>query len=114
MTGYGITELKDMLWRAITDENNRIDTPDIIHRPLDGHHRVHEEDDFIFEYTPSPEEIDEEAEDLRRISPDEWGDDIDWDDADYEEDSEAPEGDNDGDGPADDAFLYEAINDDRQ
>ncbi len=108
VTGQGITELKDMLGRAITDENNRIDSPEITHRPLDGHHRVREEDEFIFEYTPSPDEIDEEAEDLRNISPDTWGEDIDWDDADINED--VPE--NDGDD--DDAFLYEAINDDRQ
>lgn len=108
VTGQGITELKDMLWRAITDENNRIDSPEITHRPLDGHHRVREEDEFIFEYTPSPDEIDEEAEDLRNISPDTWGEDIDWDDADIEEDGE------DNDGDDDDAFLYEAINDDRQ
>ncbi|MDE5661850.1 MAG: GTPase ObgE, partial [Muribaculaceae bacterium] len=112
VTGYGITELKDMLWRAITDENNRIDAVDIIHRPLDGHHRVREEDEFIFEYTPTEEEADEEAEDLRSISPDQWGEDIDWDDADYDEEEG---GDADGDGSDDDdAFLYEAINDDRQ
>ncbi len=108
VTGQGITELKDMLWRAITDENNRIDSPEITHRPLDGHHRVREEDEFIFEYTPSPDEIDEEAEDLRNISPDTWGEDIDWDDADIDEDV------TDNDGDDDDAFLYEAINDDRQ
>lgn len=100
VTGQGITELKDMLWRAITDENNRIDNTDIIHRPLDGHHRVREEDEFIFEYKPSPEEEEQEAEDLRSISPESWGEDIDWDDADYETD--------------DDAFGYESINDDRQ
>ena len=33
VTGQGITELKDMLWKAINDENNRIDTTEIIHRP---------------------------------------------------------------------------------
>lgn len=81
VTGQGITELKDLLWAAITDENNRIDTPDLIHRPLDGHHRVREEDDFIIQYEPTPEEADQEAEDLRSISAEEWGDDIDWDDA---------------------------------
>jgi len=55
-------------WRAITDENNRIDNTDIIHRPLDGHHRVREEDEFLFEYKPSPEEEEQEAEEaeLRR------------------------------------------------
>lgn len=84
VTGYGITELKDMLWKAITDESNRIET-DIVHRPLDGQHRVREEDEFIISYEPTPEEEAEEAEDLQSISPDAWGEDIDWDDADYEE-----------------------------
>ncbi len=106
VTGQGITELKDMLWRAITDENNRIDVAEIIHRPLDGHHRVREEDEFIFEYQPSEDEADQEAEDLRSISPDQWGEDVDWDVDDVEED--------DSEGGDDDAFLYEAINDDRQ
>ncbi len=109
VTGQGITELKDMLWRAITDENNRIDNTDIIHRPLDGHHRVREEDEFIFEYKPSPEEEEQEAEDLRSISPESWGEDIDWDDADYETDDDEEETYTD-----DDAFGYESINDDRQ
>lgn len=90
VTGQGITELKDLLWAAITDENNRIDTPDLIHRPLDGHHRVREEDDFIIQYEPTPEEAEQEAEDLRSISAEEWGDDIDWDDAEeyYDEDGD--------------------------
>ena len=90
VTGQGITELKDLLWVAITDENNRIDTPDLIHRPLDGHHRVREEDDFIIQYEPTPEEAEQEAEDLRSISAEEWGDDIDWDDAEeyYDEDGD--------------------------
>jgi len=109
VTGQGITELKDMLWRAITDENNRIDNTDIIHRPLDGHHRVREEDEFIFEYKPSPEEEEQEAEDLRSILPESWGEDIDWDDADYETDDDEEETYTD-----DDAFGYESINDDRQ
>ncbi len=114
VTGQGITELKDVLWRAITDESNRIDTIDIIHRPLDGHHRVREEDEFIFSYTPSEEEEDAEAEDLRKISAEEWGDDLDWDDAEYDEepysDEDAAE-DNDDRADDDEAFLYEAIND---
>ena len=112
VTGQGITELKDMLWRAITDENNRIDNTDIIHRPLDGHHRVREEDEFIFEYKPTPEEEEQEAEDLRSISPDAWGDDIDWDDADYDTDYDA--GEEDDSISDDEAFGYESINDDRQ
>lgn len=120
VTGFGITELKDMLWSAITDDRNRIDSSDIIHRPLDGHHRVREEDEFLFEYTPSPEEEEQEAEDLRSISPDSWGEDFDWDDYD-DEDVEvvdnAPEDDEEDDGiyrPSDDeAFMYEAVNDDK-
>ncbi|MDE6156868.1 MAG: 50S ribosome-binding GTPase, partial [Muribaculaceae bacterium] len=118
VTGYGITELKDMLWRAITDENNRIDAPDIIHRPLDGHHRVSEEDNFIFEYQPSADDEDQEAEDLRRISPDAWGEDVDWDDADYDESeadvSDDVEEDDEDTLSDDDIFGYEAVNDDRQ
>ncbi len=112
VTGQGITELKDMLWRAITDENNRIDTVDIIHRPLDGHHRVREEDDFIFEYKPSPDEEAQEAEDLQSISPEAWDDDIDWDDAEYEEETE--DGDEEDTLSDDDIFGYESINDDRK
>lgn len=74
VTGYGLTELKDILWRAITDESNRLSTPDIAHRPLDGQHRVKEEDDFIFKYVPTEEE---EEEDLQDINPDDWG--YEWD-----------------------------------
>lgn len=65
VTGLGLTELKDMLWREITDERNKIETAPITHRPLDGHHRVREEDEFIFENVPSmpeDEEFDEEGE----------------------------------------------------
>ena len=80
VTGYGITELKDLLWAAITDEKNIIAADNLVHRPLDGNHRVREEDEFIFEYVPTPDE-EEEAEDLQSISADQWGEDIDWDDA---------------------------------
>ena len=80
VTGQGINELKDTLWRAITDDSNRLATPDIVHRPLDGHHRVREEDEFIFKYEPTEEELAEEAEDLRQISPESWGEDYDDDD----------------------------------
>ena len=41
---------------------------------------MREEDEFIFEYVPTPDE-EEEAEDLQSISADQWGEDIDWDDA---------------------------------
>lgn len=80
VTGFGLTELKDTLWRAITDDSNRMATPDIVHRPLDGHHRVREEDEFIFENVPVIEDDEEfEGEDLQSINPDEWGEDYDWD-----------------------------------
>ena len=80
VTGYGLTELKDTLWRAITDESNRMATPDIVHRPLDGHHRVREEDEFIFENVPVLDEAEDlEGEDLRTINPDEWDEEYDWD-----------------------------------
>ncbi len=43
----GLTELKDLLWRTINDERNRL--PDeAAHRDLDERHRVQAEDDFIF------------------------------------------------------------------
>ena len=72
VTGQGISELKDMLWAEITDERNRIEVSPITHRPLDGHHRVREEDEFIFENVPAPEDDDE------------YYDEEDWDDADGE------------------------------
>ena len=75
VTGLGITELKDMLWAEINDERNRIEVNPITHRPLDGHHRVREEDEFIFENAPAPEEDDEEYYDY---------DEEDWDDDDGE------------------------------
>jgi len=77
VTGLGITELKDVLWRAITDDSNRLATPGITTRDLDERHRDKDEDGFIFEYVA--EEPDED-EDLRNISAEAWGDDIDYDD----------------------------------
>ena len=85
VTGQGLSELKDTLWRAVTDESNRLATVDITHRPLDGHHRVADEDNFIFQYEPTEEEAEAEAEDLREISAESWGDDIDYD---WDEDAE--------------------------
>ena len=62
VTGMGLTELKDMLWREITDERNRIEDNPITHRPLDGHHRVREEDEFIFENAPDAPDAEVEEE----------------------------------------------------
>ena len=92
VTGQGITELKDMLWSAITDDDNRLAASDAARRDLDEQHRVQEEDNFIFQYEPGADE-EEEAEDLQQISPEAWGDDFDWDedvvpDEEYENDLE--------------------------
>ena len=94
VTGQGLSELKDTLWRAVTDESNRLATVDITHRPLDGHHRVADEDNFIFQYEPTEEEAEAEAEDLREISAESWGEDIDYDwdeDAEWEDAPDADE-----------------------
>lgn len=87
VTGEGISELKDVLWRAINDESNRASI-EIVHRPLDIRHRVREEDEFIFENEPMAEE--DEGEDLQSISPDEWGEDdgYDWEEEIYPEDED--------------------------
>ena len=83
VTGQGITELKDLLWNAITDESNRIEPSTITHRRLDGHHRVREEDEFIFENEPM--DVEEEEEEFF-YEGDDWGEDIEYDWVDYEED----------------------------
>ncbi len=80
VTGQGIVALKDMLWRAITDESNRIEPSVITHRPLDGHHRVREEDEFIFENVPGVAECDEDEE-----WDDNWDEGIEYD---WDEDTE--------------------------
>lgn len=71
VTGMGLTELKDVLWAAVTDDRNRIAVSTITHRPLDGHHRVREEDEFIFDKAPE--------------MPDDDGDNLDYDDFDDDE-----------------------------
>ena len=54
----GLTELKDLLWRTINDERNRIpETP--THHDLDERHREQAEDDFIF----GAEDLEDEAPD---------------------------------------------------
>ena len=44
VTGQGITELKDVLWRELNDEENLVMT--LTHRNLDERNRVEEEDYF--------------------------------------------------------------------
>lgn len=59
VTGQGIAEVKDLLWREINSEENRSNF-NITHRKLDIRHRVEEEDNFIFEQDePEEEEFDE-------------------------------------------------------
>ncbi|MBO4945676.1 MAG: GTPase ObgE [Muribaculaceae bacterium] len=92
VTGQGLTELKDILWAAVTDESNRIATPSITHRPLDGHHRVREEDEFIFDEAGAPDEDDNYYEDEGEP----------WDDRYLEELNDEPQedtGDDDDDEP---------------
>ncbi|MDE5915459.1 MAG: 50S ribosome-binding GTPase, partial [Duncaniella sp.] len=73
VTGMGLTELKDMLWGEITDERNRIEAAPITHRPLDGHHRVREEDEFIFENVPSMPDDDEDYLDDEDFEGEDYG-----------------------------------------
>lgn len=63
-TGSGLTELKDLLWREINSEDNKIKSS-LVHRDLDVRHREEEEDNFIFsqgDEEPEPEEIDWDEE----------------------------------------------------
>lgn len=78
VTGQGLDKLKDVLWEAVTDVDNQIATPSITHRPLDGQHRVREEDEFIFDTPDIPDEEDYEEE------WDETDGDGGWDDDDFD------------------------------
>lgn len=78
VTGQGIDKLKDVLWEAVTDVDNQIATPSITHRPLDGQHRVREEDEFIFD-TPDIPDVEDYEEDW-----DETDGDGGWDDDDFD------------------------------
>lgn len=71
VTGQGITELKDLLWREINSEDNK-NNFSITHRPLDRRHRVEEEDEFIFDQP----EIDED--DTENWDDEDWNDEF-WD-----------------------------------
>ncbi len=71
VTGQGLTELKDLLWREINSEENK-NNYTITHRPLDRRHRVEEEDNFIFDQEPLPDDRDE------LLSDEDWEDEF-WD-----------------------------------
>lgn len=77
VTGYGIDKLKDILWSAINDDRNHIATPSITHRPLDVHHRVREEDEFIFDKPEIEDEPEEEIWDEDDDNGEDW-DELDW------------------------------------
>jgi GTP-binding protein len=74
VASMGLTELKDLLWRTINDERNRIPET-LTHRDLDRSHRVQEEDDFVFET-----DDDEEYNDGVMLDEDEEWDDEYWPD----------------------------------
>lgn len=71
VTGAGLTELKDLLWREINSEDNQARFT-VTHRPLDRRHRVEEEDNFVFEQT---EDLPDEDLDM---SDQDWEDEF-WD-----------------------------------
>ena len=70
VTGQGLTELKDLLWREINSEDNKAKST-MTHRDLNIKSRVPEEDDFIFEQEDTVDELPDEE--------------IDWDNDFWEE-----------------------------
>ena len=70
VTGQGLTELKDLLWREINSEDNKAKST-LTHRDLNVRSRDPEEDDFIFHQDDSEEEFPDEE--------------IDWDNDFWEE-----------------------------
>lgn len=78
----GLTELKDLLWRTINDERNRI-PESLTQRDLADSHRVKEEDDFIFE-AERPERSDQDPDAVGKMT---WEDtERQWSDEYWEED----------------------------
>jgi len=89
----GLTQLKDLLWRTINDERNRI-PENIVQKDLDERHRVQAEDEFIFSASDlEPEEEEEEYNPIERaggkmIGPDskEWSEEY-WE-TDYQDEND--------------------------
>ena len=54
-TGQGLIELKDLLWREINSEENKVKST-LTHRDLDIRHREEEEDNFIFSQNDDEDE----------------------------------------------------------
>lgn len=73
VTGQGLTELKDLLWREINSEENLVKQT-LTHRDLDVRHRVEEEDEFIFHQDDTEEEIPD-------MTDEDWEDEF-WDEED--------------------------------
>lgn len=73
VTGQGLTELKDILWREINSEDNQARFT-VTHRPLDMRHRVEEEDNFVFDQP----EMEDEDDVYGDMSDEEWEDEF-WD-----------------------------------
>ncbi len=73
VTGQGLTELKDLLWREINSEDNQARFT-VTHRPLDIRHRVEEEDNFVFDQP----EMEDEDDVYGDMSDEEWEDEF-WD-----------------------------------
>ena len=73
VTGQGLTELKDILWREINSEDNQARFT-VTHRPLDMRHRVEEEDNFVFDQP----EMEDEDDAYGDMSDQEWEDEF-WD-----------------------------------
>ena len=76
VTGQGIPELKDLLWREINSDENRIVGP-ITHRKLNIHNQGEEEDEFIF----SQDDDEPNPEDLGPLTDEEWNEEF-WDEED--------------------------------
>ena len=70
VTGQGLTELKDLLWREINSEDNKAKST-LTHRDLNVRSRDPEEDEFIFHQDDSEEDFSDEE--------------IDWDNDFWEE-----------------------------
>lgn len=73
VTGQGIVELKDLLWREINSEDNQ-KAQTITHRRLDPRRREPEEDDFIFEQ----EDYDDDELNYADMTDEDWNDEF-WD-----------------------------------
>ena len=73
VTGQGLTELKDILWREINSEDNQARFS-VTHRPLAMRHRVEEEDNFVFDQP----EMEDEDDVYGDMSDQEWEDEF-WD-----------------------------------